>query len=143
MQFVGKIEPAAGATIVGSLPLTSSCSVIRMSALESCRRGDENVLPPGAVGVRVGTPSGRCGLHALPRPTAWQPLASPGDRTLRRTAIPLFPRFVYVLRVLEGYSLSYVTSILNVDKEACQAALNYSFGALAEVLMPVRLAKQQ
>ena len=48
-----------------------------------------------------------------------------------------------MLRVLEGYSLSYVTSILNVDKEACQAALNYSFGALAEALMPVQLAKDQ
>src|ERR1700688_4648541 len=57
--------------------------------------------------------------------------------------LPLFPRFVYVLRVLEGYSLSYVASILNVDKEACQAALAYSFGALAEALMPVQLAKQQ
>src|SRR6201987_2061814 len=57
--------------------------------------------------------------------------------------LPLFPRFVYVLRVLEGYSFSYVTSILNVDKEACQAALNYSFGALAEALMPVQLAKRK
>jgi DNA-directed RNA polymerase specialized sigma24 family protein len=57
--------------------------------------------------------------------------------------LPLFPKFVYVLRVLEGYSLSHVTSILNVDKEACQAALAYSFGALAEALMPVQLAKQE
>ena len=49
---------------------------------------------------------------------------------LRRTLLllPLFPRFVFVLRVLEGYSLSYVASILNVDKDACQAALAYSFG---------------
>ena len=64
---------------------------------------------------------------------------------LRRALLllPLFPRFVYVLRVLEGYSLSYVTSILNVDKEACQAGLSYSFGALAEALMPVQLAKQK
>ena len=57
--------------------------------------------------------------------------------------LPLFPRFVYVLRVLEDYSLSYIASILNVDKEAYQAALNYSFGALAEALIPVQLAKQQ
>jgi hypothetical protein len=64
---------------------------------------------------------------------------------LRRALLllPLFPRFVFVLRVLEGYSLSYVASILNVDKEACQAALNYSFGALAQALTPVQLAKQQ
>jgi len=57
--------------------------------------------------------------------------------------LPLFPRFVNVLRVLEGYSLSYVASILNVDEEACQAALANSFGALAEALMPVQLAKEQ
>jgi DNA-directed RNA polymerase specialized sigma24 family protein len=63
---------------------------------------------------------------------------------LRRAVLllPLFPRFVYVLRVLEGYSLSYVASILNVDKEACQAALAYSLGAFAQALMPVPLAKQ-
>jgi DNA-directed RNA polymerase specialized sigma24 family protein len=48
-----------------------------------------------------------------------------------------------VLRVLEGYSLSYVASILNIDEEACQAALAYSFRAFAEALMPVQLAKEQ
>jgi DNA-directed RNA polymerase specialized sigma24 family protein len=57
--------------------------------------------------------------------------------------LPLFPRFVYVLRVLEGYSLSYVASILNVDEEACQAALAYSFGAFTQALTPVQLARQQ
>jgi hypothetical protein len=64
---------------------------------------------------------------------------------LRRALLllPLFPRFVFVLRILEGYSLSYVASILNVDQEACQAALAYSFGAFAQALMPVQLAKQQ
>jgi len=70
------------------------------------------------------------------------PLSTEG---LRRALLllPLFPRFVYVLRVLEGYSLSYVASILNVDEEACQAALAYSFGAFAEALMPMQVAKQQ
>lgn len=64
---------------------------------------------------------------------------------LRRALLllPLFPRFVYVLRVLEGYSLSYVASILKVDTEACQAALAYSLGAFAEALLPVQLANQQ
>jgi hypothetical protein len=78
-------------------------------------------------------------------PTIELQQASLSTERLRRALLllPLFPRFVYVLRVLEGYSLSYVTSILNVNKEACQAALNYSFGALAEALMPVQLAKQQ
>ena len=64
---------------------------------------------------------------------------------LRRALLllPLFPRFVYVLRVLEGYSLSYVTSILNVDKEACQAALTYSFRAFAQVLMSIQPTSPQ
>jgi hypothetical protein len=34
-------------------------------------------------------------------------------------------------------------SIVNVDEEACQAALAYSLGAFAEALMPVQLAKEQ
>ena len=78
-------------------------------------------------------------------PTIELQQASLSTERLRRALLllPLFPKFVYVLRVLEGYSLSYVASILNIDKEACQAALNYSFGALAEALMPVQLAKQK
>ena len=64
---------------------------------------------------------------------------------LRRAVLllPFFPRFVYVLQVLEGYSLSYVASIAHVDQEACQAALDYSFGALAQASMPVQPAKRQ
>src|SRR5467141_2136113 len=58
-----------------------------MKALRSRSRGDENVLYLGAVWIRVGATPGRCGLHALPRPTARQPIASPGDRALRRTAV--------------------------------------------------------
>ena len=72
--------------------------------------------------------------------------ASPAFNGGAETALlllPLFPRFVYVLRVLEGYSLSYVASILNVDEEACQAALAYSFGAFTQALTPVQLARQQ
>ena len=48
-----------------------------------------------------------------------------------------------MLRVLEEYSVSYVALILNVDKEACQAAPAYSFGAFAQALTPVQLARQQ
>jgi hypothetical protein len=64
---------------------------------------------------------------------------------LRRALLhlPFLPRFVYVLQVLEGYSLPYVASTLKVDKEACQAALAFSFGALARSLTPVQAAKQQ
>lgn len=64
---------------------------------------------------------------------------------LRRAVLllPFFPRFVYVLQVLEGYSLSYVASIVHVDQEACRAALDYSFGALAEASLPVQPAKRQ
>src|SRR5580658_4308615 len=82
MQFAGKIEPAACATIVGSLPLTSSCSVIRMSALESCRRGDQNVLPLGAFGVRgVATR-----MSSLPGPSGYElvPLREGADFRLYR-----------------------------------------------------------
>jgi hypothetical protein len=57
--------------------------------------------------------------------------------------LPLFPRFVFVLRVLEGYSLSYVASILNVDTEACQAALASSFGAFAQAFISGQPANQQ
>jgi hypothetical protein len=38
---------------------------------------------------------------------------------------------------------SFQESIVNVDKEACRVAMAYSFGALAEALTPVQLAKQQ
>ena len=57
--------------------------------------------------------------------------------------LPFFPRFVYVLQVLEGYSLSYVASIAHVDQETCRAALDYSLGALAQASMTVQPAKRQ
>jgi hypothetical protein len=37
---------------------------------------------------------------------------------------------------------SFQESIVNVDKEACHAALAYSFGTFAQALMPVQLAKE-
>ena len=46
-----------------------------------------------------------------------------------------------MLRVFEARSLSYVASILNVDKEACQVALAYSFGGLAQASMPGQLGQ--
>lgn len=66
-------------------------------------------------------------------------MARPSTEQLRRALLllALFPRFVYVLRVLENYSLSYVASTLNVDTDACQAALAFSCEALARALMPV------
>jgi DNA-directed RNA polymerase specialized sigma24 family protein len=72
-------------------------------------------------------------------------LAPLSKEQLRRALLllPSFPRFAYVLRVLEDYSLPYVASTLKVDKDACQAALTFSFGALAQALMPVQPAKQQ
>jgi DNA-directed RNA polymerase specialized sigma24 family protein len=71
-------------------------------------------------------------------------LAPPSTERLRRALLllPLLPRFVFVLRILEGYSLSYVASLLKADQEACQGALAYSFGAFAQALMSVQLAKQ-
>src|SRR5713101_4343048 len=70
-----------------SLVLTSPKPFVKMKTLRSCSRGDEDVLYLGALWVRVGAPSGRFGLYPLPRPTARQPFASSGDRTLRRTAV--------------------------------------------------------
>jgi DNA-directed RNA polymerase specialized sigma24 family protein len=71
-------------------------------------------------------------------------LAPLSTERLRRALLllPLLPRFVFVLRILEGYSLSYVASLLRADQEACQGALAYSFGAFAQALMSVQLAKQ-
>jgi len=37
---------------------------------------------------------------------------------------------------------SFQESIVNADKEACRVALAYSFGAFAQALMPVELAKR-
>jgi hypothetical protein len=37
---------------------------------------------------------------------------------------------------------SFHESIANPDKEACRVALAYSFGAFAQALMPVELAKR-
>ena len=77
----------------------------------------------------------------------WQQTPLSTERVRRALLLlPLFPRFVYVLRVLEGFTLSYVASILNIDEEACQAALAYSFGAFAQallsVLIPARSAER-
>jgi hypothetical protein len=82
---------------------------------------------------------------AAERPTIELQQAPLSTERLRRALLllPLFPRFVFVLRVLEGYSLSYIASILSVDKEACQAALTYSFRAFAQVLMSVQPTSQQ
>src|SRR5258708_28417996 len=69
------------------LLLTFSQPLVRINSLRSCSRGDENVVHLGAFWVHVGAPAGRRGLHTLSRPTARQPIASPGDRTFRRTTL--------------------------------------------------------
>src|SRR6266851_4765704 len=58
-----------------------------MNILGSCSRGDEDVLDDSACWIRAGAPPGRRILYPLSRPTARQPVASSGDRTLRRTAV--------------------------------------------------------
>jgi DNA-directed RNA polymerase specialized sigma24 family protein len=52
--------------------------------------------------------------------------------------IPLFPRFVFLLRVLEGYPMPDVARILDVDEESCEASLSYAYFALPEALMSVQ-----
>jgi len=49
--------------------------------------------------------------------------------------IPLFPRFVFLLRVLEGYPMPRVVRILSVDRDSCEASLSYAYVALPEALM--------
>lgn len=49
--------------------------------------------------------------------------------------IPFFPRFVFLLRVLEGYPMPDVARILNVDGDSCEASLSYAYFALPEALM--------
>jgi len=49
--------------------------------------------------------------------------------------IPLFPRFVYLLRVLEGYAMPDIARILDVDEDSCEASLSYAYFALPEALM--------
>src|SRR5260370_36543502 len=68
------------------LLLTFSQPLVRIKTLRSCNRGDENVVHLGAFWLHVGATPGTRGLHTLPWPTARRPIASSGDRTLRRTA---------------------------------------------------------
>jgi DNA-directed RNA polymerase specialized sigma24 family protein len=49
--------------------------------------------------------------------------------------IPLFPRFVFLLRVLEGYAMPDIARILGVDEDSCEASLSYAYFALPEALM--------
>src|SRR6266481_5735104 len=73
------------------LLLTFSLPLVKIKALRSCCRGNENVVHLGAFWVYVRAPPGRCGLHPLPRPTARQPTVSPGDSALRRTVVTSNP----------------------------------------------------
>jgi DNA-directed RNA polymerase specialized sigma24 family protein len=52
--------------------------------------------------------------------------------------IPLFPRFVFLLRMLEGYPMPDVAQILDVDEDSCEASLSYAHFALSEALMSVQ-----
>src|SRR5260370_13135273 len=69
------------------LLLTFSQPLVRINGLRSYNRGDENVVHLGAPWLRVGATPGKRGLHALPRPPARQPIVSPGDSALHRTAV--------------------------------------------------------
>jgi DNA-directed RNA polymerase specialized sigma24 family protein len=50
-------------------------------------------------------------------------------------SIPLFPRFAFLLRVLERYSITEMAGILDVDEDSCKASLNYAYFAISEALM--------
>jgi hypothetical protein len=58
-------------------------ALLKANNMDWCGRGDDDRVPR----IRAGAAPGRWRLHPLPRPTAQQPIASAGDRTLRRTAV--------------------------------------------------------
>jgi DNA-directed RNA polymerase specialized sigma24 family protein len=50
-------------------------------------------------------------------------------------SIPLFPRFAFLLRVFERFSITEMARTLDVDEDSCKASLNYAYFALSEALM--------
>jgi len=50
-------------------------------------------------------------------------------------SIPLFPRFAFLLRVLERYSIPELARTLGVDEDSCKASLNFAYFAISEALM--------
>src|SRR5260370_4232170 len=73
-----------------------SPKAVKMNTLGSCSRDDEDALDEDALHdrafcVRARSPSGRPGLHALPRSAARQPIAGPGSGARSRTAVPPAP----------------------------------------------------
>ena len=65
-------------------------------------------------------------------------LAACSKETLQRVLLqlPVLPRFLFFLRVLEGYSLADVAQLLNVNEAVCKSALAYSIRAVSDALMP-------
>jgi len=50
-------------------------------------------------------------------------------------SIPLFPRFAFLLRVFEHYSIPEMARTLDVDEDSCTASLNYAYFAVSEALI--------
>src|SRR5579862_6270427 len=79
---------------------------VKMNILGWCSHGDEDALHDRAFWIRAGAHPGRLGLHALPRPTARQPIAGPGSGTrLGTTVAPVSP--AARARVLAGSRARY------------------------------------
>jgi len=62
------------------------------------------------------------------------PSVSKGRLQSALLSIPLFPRFAFLLRVYEHYSITEMAGILDVDEDSCKASLNYAYFAISEAL---------
>lgn len=65
-----------------------------------------------------------------------QPLQELSMDSIQRSArsLPVLPRFLFVMNVLEGYSLADAALLLQVPRSTCEAALRYAFAALTDAV---------
>lgn len=49
-------------------------------------------------------------------------------------SLPLLPRFLFVMNVLEGYSLNDAAQLLRTPRSTCESALRYAFAALTDAI---------
>lgn len=65
-----------------------------------------------------------------------QPLHGLSLESIQRAvrALPILPRFLFVLHVLERYTLDEAARMLQLDKSTCDAVLAYALAALTETV---------
>ncbi len=64
--------------------------------------------------------------------------------SIQRSArsLPLLPRFLFVMNVLEGYSLYDAAQLLQIPRNICEAALRYAFAALTDAIHSPQLCSR-